>query len=63
MPETILHSVSQQKVEAKIDFVVNEFSRIQVPPQKKADPQEFREMSTIQKQLILKRLIEHVHEL
>lgn len=63
MADILSHPLSPTQVETKLNFIVNEFTRIKVPSQSKAEPREFREMSTIQKQLILKRLIEHVSEL
>lgn len=47
----------------KVDFMVNEFPRIKVPAPKPDEPQDFRKMSKIQRQLIVKRLIEHVDQI
>ena len=63
MTELISNPTKCSTVAVKMDFVVNEFSRIKVPPQRITEPQNFREMSTMQRQMIVKRLIEHVNEL
>ena len=49
--------------EVKVDFIVNEFPRVKVPAPKSDEPQDFRKMSKIQRQLIVKRLIEHVDQI
>lgn len=60
---TIPSSVSETKIAVKVDFVVNEFPRIHVPAKQVEGPLNFRDMSKIQRQLIVKRLIEHVNEI
>jgi hypothetical protein len=56
-------SAQQTRITAKYDFVVNEFPRIHVPAKKNDELQDFREMNKIQRQLIIKRLIERVEEI
>jgi hypothetical protein len=56
-------SIPDAKIAAKVDFIVNEFPRIRVPAKKTENPQDFSDMSKIQRQLIVKRLIEHVNEI
>ncbi len=53
----------QTRITAKYDFVVNEFQRIHVPAKKANELQDFHEMNKIQRQLIIKRLIEKVDEI
>jgi hypothetical protein len=63
MDEVISNPTQFIKVAVRYDFVVNEFPRIQVPAAKKAGPEDFRDMSKIQRQLIVKRLIDRVDEI
>ncbi len=55
--------IHDAKIALKVDFVVNEFPRIQVPAKKVENPQDFRDMNKLQRQLILKRLIERVNDI
>lgn len=63
MSEIATNQLKTVIVAEKIDFVVNEFQRIKVPAAKKVEPEDFRDMSTIQRQIIMKRLIEKVNDL
>ena len=63
MSELASNPIAMTHVSAKFDFVVNEFPRIKVPPQKKGNLKDFGEMNTIQRELIGKRLIERVNDL
>jgi hypothetical protein len=63
MSEITSNPIQFTRVAVKCDFVVNEFPKIKVPSLPKKDPDKFTEMSKIQRQLILKRLIERIDEI
>jgi hypothetical protein len=63
MSEITSNPIQFTKIAVNYDFIVNEFPRIKVPSKQNTDPQKFGEMSKIQRQLILKRLIERVDEI
>jgi hypothetical protein len=60
MTVTVANPTQTTRIEVKYDFVVNEITRIKIPAQQQTEPQNFRDMSKIQRQLIVKRLIDHI---
>lgn len=63
MKEVSANPIPESKVSVNYSFVVNEFPRIQVPRKPEQAPTDFREMPRMQRQMIVRRLIEHMHEL
>ncbi|MHC1741384.1 MAG: hypothetical protein AB9897_09775 [Anaerolineaceae bacterium] len=63
MAETMSNPTQMTRMEVKYDFVVNEFPRIRIPSPNKREPENFREMSKLQRQIIVKRLIDHLNEI
>lgn len=64
MTDTVTHQQHETNVSVNYDFVVNEFPRIRVPEAPKVqEPQNFVEMSKIQRQIIVHRLIDRLNEI
>ncbi len=53
----------QPKMAVELNFMVNEFPKIQIPAGKPTEPEHFQEMKTAKQQMLMKRLIDHVKEL
>jgi hypothetical protein len=63
MKEVSTNPIPESKVSLDYSFVVNEFPRIRVPRKSEPAPTDFREMPKMQRQMIVRRLIEHLHEI
>lgn len=47
----------------EMTFVVNEFRRIHIPPQRKSEPEKFQDLNTPERQKLMERLINRVKEI
>ncbi len=63
MSDLDLNKTRQQpKMAVELNFVVNEFPKIQIP-KGKPEPEHFQEMKTSKQQMLKQRLIDHVKDL
>ena len=63
MSDLEMKRTSQQpKMAVELNFVVNEFPKIQIP-KSNLEPEHFREMKTSKQQMLMKRLIDHVKDI
>ena len=64
MSDLDLNKTRQQpKMAVELNFVVNEFPKIQIPKSKPTEPEHFQDMKTSKQQMLMKRLIDHVKDI